>query len=163
MPTFGALNRPSGVCGNPGKRSTGYGANIYGVSNNGIGKGVGSGVVIAYGTGSNISAANRSAYSPRKGVVFKVFFDRKRNLYKFVVNGITPTGATKDSTGTPLGGCRVDLFETGSNMFIQSTTSDGSGNYSFYVNGNSSTYYCRAYKAGATNLFGTTDEIITAT
>ena len=42
-------------------------------------------------------------------------------------------GITRDSSGTPLGNCQVDLFLHGSNAYVQSTVSDGGGNYLFVV------------------------------
>lgn len=75
----------------------------------------------------------------------------------------TITGVTRDSTTAALGGCIVQLFRTGDDSFVAQTTSDGSGNYSFTVSDNSSTYFVTAYKAGAPDVFGTTVNTLTAT
>lgn len=52
------------------------------------------------------------------------------------------TGITRDSGGTPLGNCQVDLFLQGSNTYVQSTVSDLGGNYLFTVPTNGP-YYVR--------------------
>ncbi len=41
------------------------------------------------------------------------------------------SGVTKDSTGAPLGNCKVKMFETVSNAFIEEVLSDGSGVFAF--------------------------------
>lgn len=65
-------------------------------------------------------------------------------------------GVTKDSTGAALGGCTVKLFRTSDDVWIATTTSDGSGNYSFTVPNTATTYYVVAYKAGSPDVTGTT-------
>jgi hypothetical protein len=160
MPTFASTLRASGRAGRPQGRSGGTGSNILGVASNGTGNMANVNVTIKNGNGTNFvpRAVNQSRTS------WELEIDSNKSKYRgtFTINGTIPLGLTKDSSGSALGSCRVDLFETGSNRFIASTVSDVSGNYSFTVPSNSQTYYCRAYKEGVSNLFGTTDETIKA-
>ncbi len=73
----------------------------------------------------------------------------------FSTQGYTISGVTKDSTGAALGVVTLDLFDTRTDALIATTTSDGSGNYSFGVSGGGS-YYLVAYKAGVPDVAGTT-------
>jgi Concanavalin A-like lectin/glucanases superfamily len=66
------------------------------------------------------------------------------------------TGQTKNSSGAALGGCTVRLFRTSDNLLIATTTSDGSGNYSFTVGDGTTAYYAVAYLAGSPDVAGTT-------
>lgn len=66
------------------------------------------------------------------------------------------TGVTKDSGGSPLGGCTVKCYRTSDDSLVGTTVSDGSGNYSFVV-GQGQLYYCAAWKAGAPDVAGATD------
>lgn len=65
------------------------------------------------------------------------------------------TGVSRDSTGTILGLCVVDLFVTATDQMVYSVTSDASGNFSF---GNPGTgpFYIVAYKTGSPDVAGTT-------
>lgn len=72
----------------------------------------------------------------------------------FEERNYTIADITKDSAGEALGNCIVKLFRTEDDVLEQTTTSDGSGNYSFTVDKTKS-YYCVAYKSG-TPVFGTT-------
>lgn len=65
------------------------------------------------------------------------------------------SGVTRDSAGSVLNNCAVDLFLTAEDTLVASTTSDGSGNFSFTVSGNSQNYFLRAYKAGSPDVAGT--------
>ena len=77
------------------------------------------------------------------------------------------TGITKDSAGTPVGGCRVVAYETAtmgyglSNSVDGETVSDGSGNYSIDVSSNPITYTVIAYKAGSPDVAGITRNDVT--
>jgi hypothetical protein len=74
----------------------------------------------------------------------------------------TISGVTRDSANTPLASCAVDLFETNTDIRIGSTTSNLDGN--FYFKGErGKTYYIVAYKAGGTDVAGTTVNTLTAT
>jgi hypothetical protein len=72
----------------------------------------------------------------------------------FSTKAFTITGVTKDSTGAALGNCVVDLMLTATDTKIATTTSDGSGNYSFGAT--AGTYYIVAYKKGVPDVAGTT-------
>lgn len=71
------------------------------------------------------------------------------------------SGVTRDSSGNALGGCTVLLFQSSDKKYVESTTSDGSGNYSFDVGNPTTEYFVRAYKDGTPNVFGTTDDDLT--
>lgn len=93
---------------------------------------------IANGTGPNVS-----------GPFFNSQFQMFRQFW--IISGIT-----RDSAGAALGNCVVNLFQTQGNVFVATTTSDASGNYSFSVPGNSSASFVVAYKAGSPDVSGTT-------
>lgn len=65
------------------------------------------------------------------------------------------SGVTRDSTGAVLANCAVDLFLTAEDTLVAQTVSDGSGNFSFTVSGNSQNYFLRAYKPGSPDVAGT--------
>jgi len=74
------------------------------------------------------------------------------------------TGVTKNSSGTPVGGCRVVAFRTTkirfnpdilANPVVGETTSDGSGNYSIQVSSND-VYQLIAYLPGSPDTAGIT-------
>jgi hypothetical protein len=56
----------------------------------------------------------------------------------------------------------VDLFRTGGDIFVNTTTSDGSGNFTIVTPNNSGTFYLVAYKAGSPDVAGTTVNTLTA-
>lgn len=68
----------------------------------------------------------------------------------------TISGITKDSAGAVLGNCTLELFETGTDRFMEKTTSNGSGYYYFKSPLRSASYYVVAYKAGSPDVAGTT-------
>lgn len=74
----------------------------------------------------------------------------------------TPTsfkisGVTKDSTGAVLGNCVVKMYRTTDNVIIDSVTSDTNGLFEFRSAAAPPTaYYLVAYKAGGTDVAGTT-------
>jgi len=77
--------------------------------------------------------------------------------------GFTPTlsGVTRDSTGAALPGCTVDMFVTGTDTFIATTVSDGSGNFTLLPPA-SGPYYLVAYLAGSPDVAGTTVNTLVA-
>ena len=77
---------------------------------------------------------------------------RSRN---FCVDAFTIAGITKDSTGVALGGCLMDLFNTDTDIKLQSAVSDENGNYSFSVQPGVY-YYIVAYKPGTPYVSGVT-------
>lgn len=85
-------------------------------------------------------------------------FTTPRFLGQFAIVGVT-----RNSTGSALGGCTVELFKNdATDTFLQVTTSDGSGNYQFVVSDNATTYWVRAYLPGSPDVFGTTLNTLTA-
>jgi hypothetical protein len=71
------------------------------------------------------------------------------------------TGVTRDSSAAVLGSCKVDLFETPTDIKRDETTSDANGNYIVQIpkgltQTQTTTWYCVAYKAGSPDVFGTT-------
>ena len=72
------------------------------------------------------------------------------------------SGVTRDKDGNALASCRVELFETESDALLYSTTSDGSGAFSFSVPTGGWNWWLRAYKAGSPDLAGTTVDTVTA-
>jgi hypothetical protein len=71
-------------------------------------------------------------------------------------------GVSRDVTGAPLGGVTIKLFRTADDSLVGTTISDGSGNWRFdSVSG--SPFYMVEYKAGATDVFGTSPNTNTET
>ena len=78
----------------------------------------------------------------------------------------TITGITRDASGQPLGSCTVHLFAVvvdGSGVRtytqVQTTISDGGGNYTFVVD-KTQTYGEIGYLAGSPDVFGTTSRTL---
>ena len=70
---------------------------------------------------------------------------------------LTISGITRDSTGTILGGCVVELLRTQYDVKVDSTISDAvTGAYEFSVVGLGQQYYIVAYKSGSPDVAGTT-------
>lgn len=65
-------------------------------------------------------------------------------------------GVTKNSAGAVLAGCTVKLYETPTDRYVETTTSDESGNYEFRSASLTMTYYVVAYKAGSPDVAGVT-------
>jgi len=74
----------------------------------------------------------------------------------FTYPNLRIVGVTRDSGGVALPAATVRLFRTIDNVFILTTTSDGSGNYTFDGVQQGFTYYVVAYLAGAPDTAGTT-------
>lgn len=69
-------------------------------------------------------------------------------------------GVTRDSGANAVGGCRVELFLTATDTPVATTVSDTNGNFVF--DGTSTgPFYMVAYKAGGTDLAGTTVNTLT--
>lgn len=77
--------------------------------------------------------------------------------YKFSLSGVT-----RNQSGVALAGCTVHLFQTSTDTLIATTTSDGSGNYTFNPPNNSGTFYVVAYLPGTPDVAGTTVNTLTA-
>lgn len=87
------------------------------------------------------------------------FFNSAAQRFK---GSFSITGITRDSTGVALGSCRVEMLRTGGDIFVGETTSDGSGSFTIQTPNNSGTFYLVAYKAGGTDVAGTTVNTLTA-
>lgn len=81
-----------------------------------------------------------------------------------LIAGLTPlphpralsiSGITRDSAGTPLASCVVELYRTLTDVVVDSAASDGSGAFTFRNVGLGQTYYIVSYKAGSPDVFGT--------
>jgi hypothetical protein len=76
----------------------------------------------------------------------------------------TIAGITRDSNNNPLAACAVEIFETGSGFLRGSTVSDANGNYSIDVTGGMGlTFFAVAYKAGTSDVAGTTVNTLVGT
>jgi hypothetical protein len=74
------------------------------------------------------------------------------------------TGTTRNSTGAALGTCVVDMFDTATDVRIDTTTSDATGVFEFrYAGQPPTTYYLVAYKAGSPDVAGTTVNTLVGT
>ena len=159
MPSFASTQNTSGRASSPANGRGGRGSNIESMADGGIGNGTSYGVAIPNGSGVGPSASPAQRTGPNYGNNWEPEFNSAKDRFK---GFFSITGITKDSTGTLIASCDVELFETGSEKFLRKTTSDGSGNYSFIVPNNSSNYWVRAYKVGAPDVTGTTINNIVA-
>jgi hypothetical protein len=76
----------------------------------------------------------------------------------------TIAGITRDASNNPLAGCAVEVFETGSGLLRGATVSDANGNYSIDVTGGEGlTFFAVAYKAGTSDVAGTTVNTLVGT
>lgn len=80
---------------------------------------------------------------------------RKFRSRNFSTVNPTITGTTRDAAEAPLGDCIVDLFRTADDAFMNTTTSDGAGLFAIAAIG-TGPFYLVAYKAGGTDVAGTT-------
>lgn len=71
-------------------------------------------------------------------------------------------GITRDSNGDALGSCTIWLFKTSDKSYVDSTTSNGSGEYTFDSLLTGVYYFIRSHKDGSPNVFGTTDDNLEA-
>jgi hypothetical protein len=69
-------------------------------------------------------------------------------------------GVTRDSTGAPLGGCTVDLFNTAGDVVVDTVVSEPDG-YFAVGDPNGVNCYMVAYLAGAPDVAGTTVNTLT--
>lgn len=72
-------------------------------------------------------------------------------------------GLTTDVFNAPLPGATVLVFAAGTDTLVQSVVSDAQGNYDVAVYSEGTTYKVYAKKAGSPNVFGASDDTITAT
>jgi len=73
------------------------------------------------------------------------------------------SGVTRDNTGVPLGGCVVELYPTATDHGQEKTISNADGLYYFKSGVRGLNYYVVAYKAGGTDVFGTTKNTLVVT
>lgn len=69
---------------------------------------------------------------------------------------LTISGVTKDGTGSPVGGCTVDLYETANKVRIATTVSGEDGAFQFSSLASGLLFFVVAYKDAAPDLAGTT-------
>lgn len=77
----------------------------------------------------------------------------------------TLSGVTKDKDGNTKGSCEVALFKADGSSppnyeFVESTTSDGSGNYSFTVYENPAQFMVFSIKDDTPHVFDATDNVL---
>lgn len=72
-------------------------------------------------------------------------------------------GVTRDSVGTALPDCDVLVFEQQTNILLDKTRSDGSGNYSVKVPNDTNLYYVVSFLEGAPDVHGVTDRDVRGT
>ena len=82
----------------------------------------------------------------------------------------TISGVTRDSSGAPLAGCTVEIYETGSiseprGQLRATTVSDAGGNYSADVTSSETglTFQAKAYLPGAPDVAGVTVNTLVGT
>jgi hypothetical protein len=72
------------------------------------------------------------------------------------------TGQTLNSSGNPIGGCTVQLFNTATGLLVDTQTSDSSGNYKV-TDPNNVACFMVAYLPGSPDVAGTTIDELTGT
>lgn len=98
-----------------------------------------------------------SVFQPAS-TVYAIDGDEDMFVKSTVMSGVSwlLSGVTKDSTGTILGSCKVELYYTATDLPISAQISDPTtGAFSFLI-GPSNTYYLVAYKQGSPDVAGTT-------
>jgi hypothetical protein len=76
-------------------------------------------------------------------------YDRMLGAQNMMLSGIS-----RDAAGAALGGVTVNVFRTPDNTLVDSTVSDGSGNWSLLANTYGPFYFVE-YKSGSPDVFGT--------
>ena len=97
--------------------------------------------------GENNEAGNATAFI-RRGKMGEIVYRSPGGFSNHQLVGVT-----RDSSGAPLGFCRVDLCQ--GNIIINSLESDASGNFLFEGPG-SGPFFIVAYKQGSPDVAGTT-------
>ena len=75
----------------------------------------------------------------------------------------TVSGTTRDLGGVALGGCVVSLYRTSDDAFMGEVTSNADGTFTLSASDGTLAYYLVAYKAGGTDVMGTTVNTLTLT
>jgi len=78
-----------------------------------------------------------------------------------IIHEFTITGTVKDAYGNPVAGATVWLFRTNDKTFIDETTTNENGVYTFKVRNKYMQHFIYAHKEGTPNIFGATDKNIT--
>lgn len=80
-----------------------------------------------------------------------------------VTSRYTISGVTRDSSGNPLGGCSVEVYESVANLFRGATISDANGNYAVEIAGDRNiTFQAIAYLPGSPDVAGVTVNTLVA-
>ena len=96
-----------------------------------------------------VSLAKNAAASWR-GQIGRPFYRHLGTRNNFAITGIS-----RDRNGTALGSCTMKLFAAASDIKVDQTTSDASGNFTF-SNPGSGQFYIVMYKTGGGDVAGTT-------
>jgi hypothetical protein len=100
--------------------------------------------------GSSLDMAVAKGTGPNFGGI-QLNSQKDKVKQRWVISGIT-----KDSAGTPLPSCVVQLFNTNNDSFIGEVVSDSVGAYAFTLDGNVNPKYAVAYLVGSPDVAGTT-------
>jgi hypothetical protein len=112
------------------------------------------------GVGGNIKSVTQGSvlFAPSMSIM-AIDGDEDMFFRSQVMSGVnwSISGITKDSSGSVLGSCVVELFYTQTDFPLSKVTSDATtGAYSFNCSPNAGNYYAVAYKAGSPDVAGTT-------
>ena len=114
------------------------------------------------GTGPIVAIPGKKFGAPRPNfagaltVGSKPFRSKNFGSYNNTISGVT-----KDSAGSVLGNCVVQLFRTSDDGIVYESTSDANGVFKFY-NASGGPFYIVAYKAGSPDVAGTTVNTLVA-
>lgn len=157
MPSFAASGSVSGPTGmNSGPASI-LRMRVDGVaSGSGVGAWTsGSGSPCFGGSSLDMSVAEKTG--PNFGGI-QLNSQRDKLKQRWVISGVT-----KDSAGTILPFCTVQLFNTNDDSFISEMISDSVGSFVFSLNGSANPKYAVAYLVGSPDVAGTTVNTLTPT
>ena len=118
------------------------------------------------GVGGNTVKAIGEGYFAPCSTVKAIYGDEDMFFRSTPMQGVvwSLSGLTKDSTSALLGSCVVDLFYTSNDQIISSVVSDPTtAAWSFKIGPGAGPFYAVAYKAGGTDVFGTTVNTLTPT
>jgi hypothetical protein len=96
-----------------------------------------------------------------------VILNRSNNISRKMaeisdITNFVLSGVTRNSTGTRLGNCKVELFQTSDDKKVNETMSDGSGNFTFPIHfTDTNQFYLVAYLDGSPDVAGTTVDTLT--
>lgn len=112
------------------------------------------------GVGGNIKAVTQGSmlFAPTM-TIMAIEGDEDMFFRSPVMYGVnwSISGITKDSSGSVLGSCVVELFYTSTDLPLSKVISNATtGAYSFNCSPNAGNYYAVAYKTGSPDVAGTT-------